>query len=59
MSTAHSNGDKVNKSKQLYAVRQTNVEEIGGEDLSGSGFENEISEPDFIEPESVSAGEDR
>lgn len=30
-------------------LRQTRLERIGGEALDGSGFENEIVEPDFEE----------
>jgi hypothetical protein len=35
------------------------LDEIGGEELNGSGFENEIPDSDFIEPESFSEGEER
>ena len=35
------------------------LDEIGGESLAGSGFENENPEPDFIEPDSLSECEER
>jgi hypothetical protein len=49
----------VNKQKQIHAEAEALLEEIGGVSLSGSGFENETPEPEFSEPESVSAGEER
>ncbi len=32
-------------------LRQARLEELGGEALDGSGFENEIAEPNFYESE--------
>jgi hypothetical protein len=37
----------------------TSVEDVGGETLAGSGFENEIPEPDFTKPESSNESEAR
>jgi hypothetical protein len=32
-------------------LRQARLEELGGEALDGSGFENELAEPDFNQSE--------
>jgi hypothetical protein len=32
-------------------LRQARLEELGGEPLANSGFENELAEPDFDESE--------
>jgi hypothetical protein len=38
---------------------ETSVEELDGEALAGSGFENETPEPDFTDPEFSNEGEER
>ena len=37
------------KSRQIDSQRITALESIGGEPLAGSGFENELPEPEFAE----------
>ena len=50
----------MNIPRQLDSESEVPLDVIGGEKLAGSGFEDEIPEPDFTEPEAAndSAGRD-
>ncbi len=49
----------MNNPNTAEAGSATSVEELGGEALAGSGFENETPEPDFTEPEFSNESEGR
>jgi hypothetical protein len=52
-------GGNVIIQKQIPTKPEAMPDEIGGEELAGSGFENELSESDFVEPKSFSEREER
>ena len=41
----------MNNPKQFDSESEAVLRQIGGDQLAGSGFENEPSEPEFSEPE--------
>jgi hypothetical protein len=49
----------MNITEQIHIQPEVLLDEIGGEELTGSGFENEIPESDFTEPGSLSPREER
>jgi hypothetical protein len=49
----------VNKRQQIPIKPEALLDEIGGEELAGSGFEKEIPESDFVGPDSPTEGEER
>lgn len=59
INAAHSKGRKMNIREQIHTEPEVLLGEIGGEELTGSGFENEIPESDFTEPESLPRREER
>jgi hypothetical protein len=49
----------VNIPRQFDSESEVPLDVIGGEKLAGSGFENEIPEPDFTEPQAANGSAGR